>query len=77
MRESKRAQVGGAAEGEGEAGSPLSREPDPGLKPRTPESRHEPKADAYPTEPPRGPIVLILKIRRFGHGWKTCSESYS
>ena len=27
-RESERAQAGGAAEGEGEAGSPLSREPD-------------------------------------------------
>jgi len=29
---------GGAAEGEGEAGSPLSREPDTGLDPRTPGS---------------------------------------
>jgi len=30
------AQAGGAAEGEGEAGSPRSREPDAGLDPRTP-----------------------------------------
>jgi len=33
VRERKRAQTGGAAEGE--AGSPLSREPDVGLNPRT------------------------------------------
>jgi len=31
----ERAQAGGAAEGEGEAYSPLSREPDMGLDPRT------------------------------------------
>ena len=31
----ERAQVGGAAEGEGEAGSPLSREPNVGLNPRS------------------------------------------
>ena len=32
--------------GEGEAGSPLSREPNVGLDPRTPGSRPEPKAEA-------------------------------
>ena len=35
---SERAQAGGAAEGEGEAGFPLSREPDAGLAPRTPDN---------------------------------------
>ena len=35
LTEYKRAQAGGAAEGEGEAGSLLSREPDAGLHPRT------------------------------------------
>ena len=33
-REEERAQAGGRAEGEGEAASPLSREPDTGLVPR-------------------------------------------
>ena len=42
---------GGEAEGEGEADSPLSREPDSGLNPRTPDLRilgssPETKADA-------------------------------
>ena len=37
---------GGEAEGEGDAGFPLSREPDVGLDPRTLESWPEPKADA-------------------------------
>ena len=32
--DTERAQVGGGAEGEGEAGSPLSREPHMGLNPR-------------------------------------------
>ena len=35
----------GGAEGEGDAGSPLSREPDAGLHPRTPRSRPESKID--------------------------------
>jgi len=35
LRERARAQAGGAAEGEGEAGFLLSREPDVGLDPRT------------------------------------------
>ena len=34
----RRHESGGGAEGEGEAGSPLSREPDAGLDPRTPGS---------------------------------------
>ena len=34
-RESERAQAGREAVGEGEAGPPLSREPDAGLNPRT------------------------------------------
>ena len=34
-RESERAQAGGAAEGEGDADSPLSRKLDAGLDPRT------------------------------------------
>ena len=36
----------GRAEGEGEADSPLSKEPDAGLNPRTLRSWAEPKADA-------------------------------
>jgi len=51
----KTAQGGGAAEGEGKAGSPLHREPDVGLDPKTPGPRPEPKADAQPTKPPRCP----------------------
>ena len=35
----------GGAEGEGQADSPLSREPDAGLDPKTMRSRPEPKAD--------------------------------
>lgn len=45
----------GQAEGEGEAGSPLSREQDLGLNQRTLGSWPEPQADAQPTEPPRRP----------------------
>ena len=41
-----RAQAGGEAERDGAADSPLSREPDVGLDPRTPGSQHEPKVDA-------------------------------
>ena len=53
--ERERAQAGGAAEeeGEGEGDSPLSKDPDAGLDPRTPGSRPELKADAPLTEPPR------------------------
>ena len=45
-----------STEGEGEADSLLSREPDMGLDPRTLRSQPEPKADSQPTEPPRGPF---------------------
>ena len=48
--------MGGEANGEGKAGSPLSREPDVGLNPRNPESCSEPKADAQPAEPLRHPF---------------------
>lgn len=41
--------------GEGGAGPPLSRELDTRLDPRTTGSKHELKADDYPTEPPWGP----------------------
>ena len=46
MRETKEAGGrGGVAEAEGEAGSPLSREPEVGLDPRALGSLPEPKAD--------------------------------
>jgi len=45
QRERGKAQAGRAA-GEGEAGSPLSKEPGVGLNPRTLGSRPKPKADA-------------------------------
>jgi len=35
QRERERAQAGGAAQGEGEAGPPVSRDPDAGPDPRT------------------------------------------
>ena len=47
-------------EGEEEADSLLSREPDPRLDPRTPGSWPEPKADAQPTETPKRPGKHIL-----------------
>ena len=50
---------GRGAEGEGEAGSPLSREPDVGLDPRTPGSRPGPKADTPPLSHPGVPICSI------------------
>ena len=46
--------------GEGEAYSPLSREPNVGLNPRTLGLPPELKADASPTEPPRSPIITLL-----------------
>ena len=54
-------QAGEAAEGEGEADSPLSREPDAGLNPRTLRSGPELKADASPTEQPRYSIPYLFK----------------
>jgi len=50
----------GGREGEGEADSPLSREPNMGLDPRTPGSSPELKADASLTEPHRSPLDDIL-----------------
>ena len=49
---------GEGAEGDREAGSLLSREPDEGLKTRTPGSSSEPEADTQLTEPPGAPIQL-------------------
>ena len=46
--------------GEGKAGSPVSREPDAGLDPRTPGSHSELKADAQSSEPPRCPSRKIF-----------------
>ena len=61
--------MGGGA-GEREADSPLSREPDIGLDPRTPGSLAEPKADASLTEPPRCPNIFysfkVLSIPSVG-----------
>ena len=45
----------GEAEGEGEAGSSLSGEPNVGLDPRTLRSCPELKADTQLTEPPKCP----------------------
>ena len=50
------------AEGEGEAGSLLSREPDAGLDPRTLGSRPEPKADTQPLNHPGAPHTTFLKL---------------
>ena len=55
----ERHKQGGGAEAEGEAGSPLSREPNLGLDPRTLESQSKPKAEASPTEPPRHPLKAL------------------
>ena len=40
---------------EGEAGSPLTKEPNAGLDPRTPGSHPELKTDAQPLSPPGAP----------------------
>ena len=53
------------AEGEGEAGSPLCREPRCRLNPRTLALGPEPKADAYLTEPPRRPWAHPQVLRTF------------
>ena len=62
MRESKSewAQAEGAAEGEGEADSPLSRKPDEGLYLKTPGSWPEAKADAEQTDHPGAPLLELL-----------------
>ena len=59
MREHRK----GERRGEGEAGSPLSREHDTGLDPRTLGSGPEPKADAQPAEPPRRSDPLFSNHR--------------
>ena len=46
-------------EGKGEADSPLSREPDMGLDPRTLGSQPEPKADAQPLSHPAAPHLVL------------------
>ena len=52
----------GEWQAEGEAGSPLSREPDVGLNPRMPGSQPELKADAQLTELSRHPSFLFIQI---------------
>jgi len=56
----ERTQVVGKGRAEGEADSPLSRKPDPGLDPRTRRSGPESKADAQGTESPRHPLFYNL-----------------
>lgn len=48
---------------EGGAGSALRREPDAGLRPRTPGSWPEVQADAEPTEPPGALTLLIFRSK--------------
>ena len=60
--ERERAQAWGEVEGEGEADSLLSREPDTGLDPRTPGSRPEPKVDVQSTELLRRPCSFVLNV---------------
>ena len=48
------------SEGEGEAGSPLSREPNVGLDHLG--SPPEPKADTQPTETPRHPVFQFYYL---------------
>ena len=50
----------GGAEAEGEVGSPLSREPDVVLDPRTPGSWPELKADTQPLSHPGAPNNFFL-----------------
>ena len=54
--------MGVAGRGDEETDSPLSREPNMGLDPRTSVSRPEPKADAQLTEPPRCLRDCLLKL---------------
>ena len=63
---------------EGEAGFPLSREPNAGLDPRTLGSWHEPKADAWPTEPPRCLLVFFFRLffSSFCHSLTTTPNSF-
>ena len=59
----------GGAEGEGEADSPLNREPNTGLDPRTSRSLPEPKTDAQPTELPSSLALFIYLITVY---WVPC-----
>jgi len=47
---------------EGEADPPPSREPDAGLNPGTPGPQPEPKGVTQPTEPPKCPETIFLKL---------------
>ena len=49
----------GGSQGEVEADSPRSSEPDTGLEPRTWRSWPKQKADVQPTEPPRHPGIVV------------------
>lgn len=60
-RESERAPAGGTGQGEEEADSPVSTEPNVGLDPKTLRIRPEPKADAQPSQPPRCPQLPFCK----------------
>ena len=51
-------------QGEGEAGSPLSRDPNEGLDSRTPNSRPEPKADTYQLSHP-GALINVFSLNIF------------
>ena len=62
LREREQAQAGGTAEGEGEAGSLLSGEPNAGLDPRILGSWPELKADA---EAPSCPILAFFDFCEF------------
>jgi len=52
---------------EGKAGSPLSKEPDAGLNPRTLGSNPELKAGCLMTEPPRHPVVAPILNQTLDH----------
>ena len=66
MRESEHKQEGGTeGQGEGEADSLLSQEPDERFNPMTPRSQPKPKAAAQPNEPPRHPYLPFLEFLFF------------
>ena len=61
---------GEVSEAEGEAGFPLSTEPDAGLDPRTLGSWPEPQADTLATEPPkRSKYSTFLCVTNWGHNY--------
>ena len=59
--------IRGGAEGDGEAGSPVSREPNVRLDPRILRSWPEQTADAELTEPHRHPKFLLLSTSSVFH----------